>query len=464
MRWDETDRDRLADAYELRFKGEGSPLSAALFGAYLMALLGIIYGTITMHYVFTQWPQVLHWMRANAVLTVVLVVVAILVAALAAYRVGKTRGPALPEPGHIEMVVVTDLPRGLTLRDSWRGSQLLVITTCFGLGVAVPAGMTMAGTDPWVIAIGVVLSLVGGVLIVQSWLRGQVSEHGPIRGLHTLPMLESLPAGALLTQSLMSESVSSSLVSGDTRRARQQAFTLHLRRKPEQIKVAGRYLSVIWADIIGILRAGWSSLGWVIVEVAAVVAVSLQTVVGAKSPLVLPLLFLLVHLSASGLTRGLQSHGMSAGEQSIFGLTWRTQTLLHLLPLSILQLVVALATGFVSGLVPEAAVLRAVGLVLAMAGGQLFYAHKGPPPPSMMGSAPGRGMGLAWTVHPAIGVILVALASHLGDGPALLAGAVLCLLGLSRAQSRFAPARLKESFMEKANKEKEERQEAKKKR
>ncbi len=459
--FDPSHRERLADAYELRYKGEGSALSSALFGSYVMLLIGLIYGSITMNYVFGEWPPITQFVHQHPIITVALVIVVVLVLALAAFRLGATRGPALPEPGFIEAVVETDLPRALTLRDSWRGSQLLVICTCFGVATPIAIGLVMRDTSPAAIAIGVVVGIAGGILIVQSWLRGQVRGHGPIGGLHSRPLLESLPTGDLLTQSVMSESVASSLVTGDARRARTQAFNLHLRNKPERIRVAGPRMTMVWADVVGILRAGWVSVIWVIATIATVVAASVQTVVTADKPLVLPILYLLVHLAASGLTRGLQSHGMSAGTQSIFGIDWRTETTLHLLPLAVLQLVVALVAGLVSGLPADTAVLRAVAIVATMAGGQLLYAHKGPPPSGLMGTAPGRGIGIIWMAHPAIAVIAAALVAHFGDLPALVAGVVVVMIGYARAQNRFAPARLKESFMEQANREQEERRKAK---
>ena len=460
-RWEHAERERLSDAYELRYKGEGSALSSSLFGSYVMLLIGLIYGSITMNYVFGEWPPITHFVHQRPILTVVLVIIAVLVLALAAFRLGRTRGPALPEPGFIEAVVQTDLPRALTLRDAWRGSQLLVICTCFGVATPISIGLVMRDTSPVAVGIGVVIGILGGILIVQSWLRGQVRGHGPIGGLHTRPMLESLPAGDLLTQSVMSESVASSLITGDARRARTQAFNLRLGTRPQQIRVAGPHLTMVWADVVGIIRAGWVSIVWVVAAVATVVAASLQTVVTADKPLVLPILYLLVHLSASGLTRGLQSHGLSAGTQSIFGIDWRTETILHLLPLGVLQLVTALVAGFISGLPASSAVVRALAITATMAGGQLLYAHKGPPPSGLMGTAPGRGIGIVWMAHPAIAVIVAALVAHLGDVPALAAGVIIVMIGYTRAQNRFAPARIKESFMEQANREQEERKAAK---
>ena len=102
------ERERLSDAYELRYRGEGGPMGSALFGAYLAALVGTVYGSVLAHYVFEEWPQILHWVERQPVAATGLAVLAVLLVAAVAFKVGGARGPVLPEPGHIEFVVATD--------------------------------------------------------------------------------------------------------------------------------------------------------------------------------------------------------------------------------------------------------------------------------------------------------------------------------------------------------------------
>lgn len=434
------ERERLADAYELRYRGDGGPMSSALFSAYLAALVGTVYGSVLAHYVFEEWPQVLRWIERQPIGATCIAVLVILLVAAVAFKVGGARGPVLPEPGHIEFVVGTDLPRRLTLRDAWRGSQLMVLTSCLCVGVAVPIGFTMAGGSPVALAIGVVLGLLGGVLIVQSWLRGQVRGHAPLGGMASWPLVEAVPGPDMLRQSLLSEAVTSSLIVSDTRRARAQAFSLKLRHKPERIRVAGPHLTVVLADVTGLLRTGSSSLGWAVLEVVAVALAGLHAVQHADSPLLLPILVLLVHIGASGLTRGLQGQAAAAGDQSLLGLTWIHESVLHLAPLALGQFVVGTAVGLLTGSGADAA---AYGLAVALlvSGGQLLYAHKGPAPSIFM-SGPGRGGGVLWAMHPGIVVLAGAFAATLSPGTAVIAGAAVLAIGYARSSAAFAPARV----------------------
>ncbi|TWE10445.1 hypothetical protein [Rudaeicoccus suwonensis] len=440
------ERERLSDAYELRFKGEGGPLSAALFGAYLLGLLGVVYGSVLSHYVFDTYPADKRWIVHNPLLSIAAVIVILCCMAGAAFLAGRTRGPVLPEPGQIEFIVATDLPRRLALRDSWRGAQLVVIATLTCLGVAVPAGLALSGGPGIGVLIGCVLGLLGGIVIVQCWLRGQVRGHGPIGGFATGPMLDSLPHQELLTQSLMSEAVTTALVAADTRRARAQAFSLKLRRRPERIRIAGRYFTVVIADVYGLLRTGVSSLVWLVAAIVTVGVASSASILHAKSVLLLPVLLLLVHLSASGLVRGLQSQASAAGEQSLLGLPWRVESALHLAPLLVLQFVVSLLVGLITG-VGALAVVHALALVLLIAGSQLLYAHKGPPPPGLMMNGPGRGVGFLWAIHPALVVLAAGFAFGLGAETAVIVGAIVLWLGHTRAMARFAPAKLRDSML-----------------
>lgn len=434
------ERERLSDAYELRYRGEGGPMGSALFGAYLAALVGTVYGSVLAHYVFQEWPQIPHWIERQPIAATGLAVLVVLLVAAVAFKVGGARGPVLPEPGHIEFVVATDLPRRVTLRDAWWGSQLMVITSCVCLGAAIPIGFTMAGGSAVALAVGVVLGLLGGILIVQAWLRGQVRGDAPISGMASWPLVEALPGNKLLRQSLLSEAVTSSLVVSDTRRARAQAFSLKLRHRPERIRVAGPHLTVMLADVTGLLRTGWSSLGWLVLEVVAVALAGLHAIQYARSPLLLPILVLVTHIGATGLTRGLQGQAAAAGDQSLLGLTWIHESVLHLAPLVVMQLVIATVVGLASGSA-GAAVAYAVAIAALVAGGQLLYAHKGPAPGALM-SGPGRGAGVLWSMHPGILVLAGGFAATLSANFALIAGAAVLAIGYARSSAAFAPARV----------------------
>ncbi|RNI19030.1 hypothetical protein [Flexivirga caeni] len=434
------ERERLSDAYELRYRDEGGPLSASLFGAYLAALVGTVYGSMLAHYVFGEWPGIRRFFEQQPAATIGLVVIVVLVVAAVAFKLGGARGPVLPEPGHVEFVVATDLPRRLTLRDSWWGSRLMVLTACLCLGVAIPIGFAMSGGAPVALAIGAVIGLLGGLLIVQTWLRGQVRGHAPIGGMASWPLVEALPGPVLLRQSLLSEAVTSSLVVSDTRRARAQAFSLKLRHKPARIKVAGPNLTVVLADVYGLLRTWTSSLGWAVFELATLVVLGLHAVQHADSPLLLPIVLVAAHIGTTGLTRGLQGQAAAAGDQSLLGLSWRHEAVLHLAPVAVLQFVIVTAAGLLTGSSGTAAAY-ALGAVLLVAGGQLLYAHKGPAPGGLMGSGPGRGMAVLWAMHPGIVVLAGGFAATLGSGPAILAGAAALGIGYARSNSAFAPAR-----------------------
>lgn len=458
-----TERERLSDAYELRLKGEGNPLSGPLFAAYVLGLVGVIYGSVLMHYVVTQYPQVLTFIHDQPVLATLVPIAACLLAVAVAWRAGRARGPAVPEPGFIDMIVRTDLPRSLTLRNTWRGSVIVVFATCLGLGAAIPIGLTLANVTPLVIPVGIVIGLLTALGILRAWLAGQVAGHGPVGTRRTGELLDELPAQAILQQSLLSESVTMSLTAGDSRRARTQVFQLRLKHRPERIAVAGPHGTLLRADLVGLRRTGAASLAWAIAHVVAVAVGSLAVILHTKSPLVVPVFFLLAHLSASGLTRGHQAQADGAGAPSILGLTWQAQTIVHLGPLLLLDLLVALAAGFASGARPVTAASHAVALALAVFGGQLLAAHKGSPPTALIGMSSGAGGGGAalWMMHPAIVVVIAAFAGYLGPTIGVAAGAVVALIGWQRASSRYAPARLTESIFEQAQTQARERAETK---
>lgn len=433
-----TDDHRLAEAYHLRYRGEGTQLRSALFTAYVVGLFGIVYGVLASHYVFQTWPVARHRVQDHPLLGALAIVLFVAVIALLAGRAGRRRGPVVPEPGHLEFVTATDLPRALTLRDAWRSTCVVVAAGLLGLGIAVPGGLVMAGGSGWAVVFGVVLALVGAPAVLYVWLRGEAADHA--RGASVGALLDALPMGLLRTQSLMSDSVSSALVAGDTRRARAQAFNLRLRHTPLRIRALGRRGTTIGADVAGLRRLGWVSLGWLIVQVAAVALAAIAPVVHSRSPLVLPVVLVLAHLTTSGLTRGLQHHAGTAGEPSILGIPWQAETVLHLAPVAALQFIVALVTAVVTGVAVPLALAHAAAVMVALVAGQLLYVHKGPPPLALMGSGGGRGIGLLWVAHPTMAVAVVALAGVLGPSEALLAALLLTSLAWTRTSSQFAPA------------------------
>lgn len=439
---DPAERGRLSDAYELRYRGEGGPMSSSLFGAYLAALVGTVYGSMLAHYVFDEWPGIRRFFEQQQSATIVIAIVVVLVVAAVAFKIGSARGPVLPEPGHIEFVVATDLPRRLTLRDSWWGSQLMVMTACLCLGVAIPIGLAMSGGAPVALAVGAVIGLLGGLLIVQSWLRGQVRGHAPIGGMASWPLVEALPAPVMLRQSLLSEAVTSSLIVSDTRRARAQAFSLKLRHRPARIRVSGPHLTVLLADVYGLLRTWTSSLGWAVLELLALVIVGLHAVQNANSPLLLPIVLVVAHIAAAGLTRGLQGQAAAAGDQSLLGLSWSHEAVLHLAPLAVVQFVVVTVVGVLTGSGASAAAYG-VGAALLVSGGQLLYAHKGPAPGGLMGTGPGRGVGVLWAMHPGIVVLAGGFAATLSPSTAVAAGAAALAIGYARSSAAFSPARIR---------------------
>ncbi|MEO8749184.1 MAG: hypothetical protein ABI384_02205 [Allobranchiibius sp.] len=434
----QSDRARLDEAHHLRYRGEANQLRAALFTAYVVGLFGIVYGILASHYVFQTWPQIRDRVNDAPLLYAAGSVALVALVALLAYRAGRRRGPVVPEPGHLEFVTATDLPRHLTLQDAWRATCVVVASGMLGVGIAVPGGLAISGGSSLAVLFGVVLALLGAPTVLYAWLRGEAAGHAHSAKVGQL--LNSLPMNVLRTQSLMSDSISSALVAGDTRRARAQAFELKLGHRPLRIRAAGPWRTTIGADFAGLQRLGWVSLGWLIVQIAAVTLASIEPVVRSRSPLVLPIVVVLAHLTTSGLTRGLQHHSETAGEPSILGIPWQVETLLHLLPVAVLQLVVAFAAASLSGVAPSLAIVHAVSIALLLSAGQLFFVHKGPPPLALMGNGAGRGIGLLWVAHPTILVALVGLVGVLGSSELLIGALLLLSFGWTRTSSKFSPA------------------------
>ncbi len=432
------DAARMVEANHLRYRGEGGQVRGALFTAYVVGLFGIVYGVLASNYVFKTYPQVGDRINGSPWLYAAAAVALMALVALLANRAGRRRGPVVPEPGHLEFVTATDLPRRLTLRDSWRSICIVMFSGLLGLGVAIPGGLAISGGSVWAVVFGAVLAVVGAAALLYSWLLGEATGH--IRGRRVGALLDALPMNVLRTQSLMSDSISSALVAGDTRRARAQAFNLKLRHRPLRIRALGPWRTTIGADLAGLIRLGWVSLGWLVLHIAAVALASIEPVVLSRSPLVLPIVFAVAHLTTSGLTRGLQHHSETAGEPSILGIPWQAETVLHLLPVSLIQLVVAFVTAVVSGVGVSLAVMHALSIVAVLGGGQLLFVHKGPPPMALMSSGGGRGIGLLWVAHPTMAVALAAVVGILGSSELLIATLVLLSLGWTRTSSKFSPA------------------------
>jgi len=189
------------------------------------------------------------------------------------------------------------------------------------------------------------------------------------------------------------------------------------------------------------VRLGWVSLGWLVLHVAAVGLASFGPVVLSHSPLLLPIVFAVAHLTTSGLTRGLQHHSETAGEPSILGIPWQGETVLHLLPVSVIQLIVAFVTALLSGVGVSLAFMHALSIVAVLGAGQLLFVHKGPPPMALMSSGGGRGIGLLWVAHPTMAVALAAVVGVLGSSELLIGALILLSLGWTRTSSKFSPAR-----------------------
>lgn len=194
------------------------------------------------------------------------------------------------------------------------------------------------------------------------------------------------------------------------------------------------------ADVTGLIRSGWATLGWSVVMVGAVAIAGRANVIDARSPLVLPLLLVVAHIAATGLCRGLQAQAASAGQPSLLGLTWSTESMLHLAPVAVLQVVASVVAGLLTGASAGPMVIHTLAVVPLLAGGQLLYAYKGPPPVSLMFSSGGGGIAVARMMHPAIVVAIGAAVAALGGVQAFVAGALCLLLGMSRAQAGARPA------------------------
>lgn len=433
-----TDKQRMAEANHLRFRGEATQLRGALFTAYVVGLFGIVYGVLASHYIFQTWPVLRQRLQDAPLLYAGASLVLVAAVVLLAYRAGRRRGPVVPEPGHLEFVTATDLPRRMTLQDTWRATCVVVVSGMLGLGIAIPGGLAITGGSGGAVVFGVALALLGAPSVLFAWLLGEAADHK--QGMRVGQLLDSLPMNVLRTQSLMSDGVSSALVAGDTRRARAQAFELKLRHRPLRIRAAGPWFTTIGADLAGLIRLGWVSLGWVVVQIGAVVLASIAPVVHSRSPLVLPIVVVIAHLTTSGLTRGLQHHSETAGEPSILGIPWQAETALHLLPVTVLQLVVSVATALVGGVAPGLAIQHGASIALLLAGGQLLFVHKGPPPLALMGSGGGRGIGMLWVAHPMMAVAVVGLVGVLGPSELLIGALILLSLGWTRTSGKFSPA------------------------
>ncbi|AKU14781.1 hypothetical protein [Luteipulveratus mongoliensis] len=446
------DTERLFAVTELAYDGH-SQLGRAAYSIYISALFAGIYGTTLSQAIFQavvdnatardRWDT---W-----ALPVGLLLVVVLIAGL--FRLGRLRGPVLPDLSLVDLVLPASIDRRRVLLPWWQATDLVATVGAGVVGISIGGGMAVAHLTS---GLSAVIGAVGGALLgwlsVQVWLRGQVlGAEGPPSPrdiARSGAALAQLRQPELREQVVLSQTMTAALYAGDASYLRREVQLGKPRFRRIRLPAWGSGPSVLAADVLALLRAPWSTaVGLVLLCVGAPAAC---WAVGQddRLALLLGLSLLVMGAGVGRLVRGLRSLADGAGNVTLLGMSAPREATLHLV-VGLVPVVViwGVATIFVGGGVAPSLV-SLVAVVLLLAAQQLLVAFLGGLPSELMGLGGGAGLVLFWALLPHLGVLVVGLiagglAALGGDavGPLVSLSALLLLLGAQRLRARTAPER-----------------------
>lgn len=447
------DDERLFAVNQLAYHGV-SQLHGTAYALYLSTLFAGIYGTTLSSGAFeaVKGNAVAHdrlntWGLPGLLLLVVLALVG-------TFFAGRLRGPVLPDLSLIDLVVTADVDRARLLRPWWQSTALVTVTATMLVGLAVGAGMSVAGLSGALAPIaGGAGGLVVGYLTVHLWLRGQAlaGEGAPGIGsvLRVRDALGALRQPALREQAILTQTISTAVYIGGLGHLRREVHLTTPRLRRRRVAVGGVHGTVISADLLALVRYPFATLLGIVLVLLGTPAVLWAMAQHGRPALFLGLALLVVGAGVTRLVRGLRSQADGAGSPPLLGLSSDREMVLHLLP-PLLPLLIGWGIGApVVGLDVGQSVSALLALAMVIAGAQLLVAYRGEAPGALMTMGQsGAGLLMAWFFLPQILLLVVGLAAGgvaaAGGQPQLLmligAGIVLAS-GMGVMRSRLAPER-----------------------
>ena len=441
------DAERLDDALYVLHGSQGTgTIRALLYGGYLVAIFGGVYGfNLLRALLISSDPQ---WLRAAAASVWSLLAFGTLIIGLGllAWRVGRVRGPLVPPLPFIDLLLGSAIDRWQVLRErAW----VLLIS---GLGVGVLIGVLLggaamgAGLGSAAAVLGAVVGgAVLGVALAWLWLAGQhsLAPRGPGRAVNWPAMVRDLRLDDVRAHALRTTHIGGAVLAGDLRAARLDVAPAITRARSRRLRPGGRVSTIVRRDILGYRRAPGQAVAGVL-GVGVSSALIALAVLQPAAPRILGALALIVaYLGFGALAEGVRLVADNAGTPPLLGVSFRAEAVLHLIAPAALALACALP---IAALVGRAHALEAAGapglhpayalgavtvMVALLAGVTLMAAFRGTPPemsfvpevgPMTMAYWYGRPLAVAVSG----GLLLGSLADSRGWAPVLL-GAELAL-------------------------------------
>jgi len=428
-----TDRRRLAAAERASGGGPGA-LRTLAYPAYLVVLLGAMYGFSTAQALFrTADPEAVRgWLMTPVALGVP--TLAAIAAVLSAWRAGSVRGPVVPPLPWLDLVVVSSIDRVLSLRLWWRIALGASLIGCIALGAMIGFGLWYAAvTGPLAALVGIGVGAVMGALIALAWLVGQAGRQIPT-GPPVASRLRAMRLEDLRAQSARSSRLGGAMLSGDLRAARLEVAAPVTRARGARLRSQGRWRTVVARDVLGARRAPASPVAGAVLLVAGTALAAVCLVTPALPGLAAILAAGLLHGGFAGWAEGMRLQADNSGTPALLGLPPRAEALAHCVLPGAAYLVVAAVVGtgvaLGTGHAPGGVVgwLALMGLLLVGTGQASTFRVT----PAIFVSPDPRGR-LAWQTVPfavttlAGGLLTARIAVHGLSGELALASVIVVL-------------------------------------
>lgn len=370
---------------------------------------------------------------------------------LLAHRLGRIRGPVVPDLPYLDHVAVSALDRAVVLRRWWRLSLFGCLLGGLLTGGAIGAGMLIAKVgSPWELLPSTMGGLAVGLGFAGAWLWGQVRSwptgtRGPGTVLREARSLRALHHVGLRTQSARAVTMGGAVLAGDLRAARLDVAAPGTRLRHSRLRAHGPVAVVCGRDLLGLRRSPGTLVVGAVLSAAGCWALAHATVRGVPSFIAF-VGVIACYLGFGAWAESLRLQGDNAGTPPLIGLRFGHEALAHLVVPSVLYV----ATGLVVGAVVMAtsgagavAVLWPPAMVALMGGAHLMAAFRGLPPAALFSPGSAVFSITFWYARPLLltvigGVAASALLTRSGPSNAVavlvLASYVAVMLGRRRVR------------------------------
>ena len=438
------DHARLALARLVITGGRDGAGSNALYAVYVAVIAALSYGVPASQQFFKFLDP--RWLAEHltGVRGVVVIALAVGTLLLLASRVGRIRGPVVPDLPYLDHVATSPLDRAVVLWQWWRLALLGCVVAGLLLGLVLGAGVAIAGVgSAFVLVPGAVGGSLLGLVVAGTWLQGQVrswptGDRGAGVFLRQRRALRALHLTGLRVQSARSVTIGGAVLVGDLRAARLDIGSPSTRGRRLRLRSHRPAAVVVARDVLGLRRAPGAVATGVVMSGVAAFGLVHGSAPGVPS-FVAFVSLVLGYLGMGALSEGMRLQADNAGTPPLLGIPFRTEALAHLVVPTGVYAAVTLVVGGASilGGARSAGLAWALVMTGLLVTTQLMAAFRGLPPVSLFG--PGRGIAtmLLWYGRP----LLVAVIAGTAATAFVTAGAplngLLVLLTVTYAAALF---------------------------